>query len=573
MSLAVDSYKNSEEPHYSNSDSAYHVSYKYASYELESNSDFGDDFNPVEAKKTFLGTNGSLMKEFQTRKRNMEKGFMGIYGFEGILDFLENPDEALGAADSSSIVSGKTQAYLSGLGAKNMSFGSFNSHGLAADTKAYAEAIAADIAEFCLKLKDAFADMDKIVGGNLETYKQLIIKQFCEAKGVGYDADAGTYISRSEFAQEVIATFLMHQGIKQLNLGEGSAMFKDKTLQTSANQCLLLLEALPEYGTEGGSDFGNKHTYSKGSMGGKSDVTKTAVDALNIIVDKVRGLYNNIVGKAGELSWAIAEAAAQDKIKDKIDLSEYGKKLFAGSTFQITAEVVGGESVKSTKSSTGYTVSKPDVRVNVSFAGVSIHYGASVKQYKGNPNTDVGRSIDIISGTSFWAALQKHINHDADKIKYVFNVAGARSGSVGRGKTRIEGPDEGELIKRWENIKDTVTIVNFLDFLAGEVATADAVSAIYIVVNGTVYPVSRILEKIQLTNIATTVSGRVGNGFRALSRGNMARRYNVWRMKNGTWAHDVSLANERSQSVQSGIIDTLTAAKMNVSLKNLMDLV
>ena len=410
--LAVDTY--------SNSDSAYHVSYKYATYASE-NSDLSSMFNPDDAEKIYFGANGKHMQAFQARKRSMEGKLAGSLGFEGILDFLENPDKTLAAADAESgIGAAKEGAYNTKLGTGNLSISEFGAPSSGVNTQAYAEEIARDITEFVKELEKAVTSIKNMVGSNLNSYKELIIQEFCESAGIGdYTSVAG----RTKFTQAVIQNFLTHQGIKRLNLGAGSGVFKDKGLQSVANQCLLLLEALPDYGTGGGSTLEGGQSYSTGSTkNGKAD---TSLEVLNVMVRKFRGLFSNVVGKAGELAWAVAEEAGAEVIKDGLKKLPLKDKTYAGSDITITAKVVGGEVVKSEKSKTGYTVSKPDVDIAVTVGGVTIHYGASVKQYKADPTTNPKASIDIVSGTSFWAALLKYINNNTSAIKYAFNVAGA----------------------------------------------------------------------------------------------------------------------------------------------------
>lgn len=551
-----------EQTLYRQTDSAYHISYKYAVYANKNSASIGevDRFDAAKAHLEYLGKDGLLMQQFNSRKRTMDRGFGGSDDFGGILDFLENPDQALGNADKE-IANAKSGIYETELQSKanHISMPQFKEPGTGADPAIIAQEIVNDVNIFMTKLKEAMNNITNMVKVNIEAYKKLIIDQFCESQGV-------SYANKGEFAAKVIEIFLQHQGIKKLNLG--SAEIEDTNLRTVANECILLIEALPEYGTSSSAGALNKtHKYSTGSMRkGETKETK-GVNLLNKLMDKLRGLYSNVIGKAGEAAWAEVEIQAGKLVQDDLaKIVSNNKKVYTGKDITITATTVGADSVKSEKTSTGISVSKPDVKVSINFNGVLVEYGVSVKEYKANPNNKVP-SVDIVSNTSFWAALNKYVGNRPASIKYVFNVAGGRSGNAHYANYNLTGPSEGELVSQWENIKKTVTIANFLDFLAGEVNAANTLSVLYLVVNGTVMPVSNILSRVGIEDIGVTLSeGSLSN----LTRRNMAERHNVWKQSDaGRWTPDPGLAETRSSNVQSGIINTLYAAKMKVSLSNL----
>ena len=112
-----------------------------------------------------------------------------------------------------------------------------------------------------------------------------------------YAATKGMVAGSSKMRQAILNDFLQHQGLVKLgltaNLGTGQS-----TLETSLRNMVLLAEALPEYGSQGSQILGGKnYSTRKGNRR-----TKNGLDTLYVIAGKLQGLFNNVIGTAGEIA-------------------------------------------------------------------------------------------------------------------------------------------------------------------------------------------------------------------------------------------------------------------------------
>ena len=410
------------------------------------------------------------------------------------------------------------------------------------DAAAVAETLAGEVQNFLGELKSAINQITSNLNLNLENLKNQIIQEYCDKRNV----IAGT----SEFRQRVLQDFLTHEGIKKLGISLNGLGTGQAALDSSIRNIILLAEALPEYGENGASSLGSMRysTSSTSKKGLQYQVTQNGSKTLDIIQGKLQGLLNNVVGTGAEIAWAEAE--------------DMGAVEVAGQIMKVDKAIAtGGEMVKvnedpqlsedAQKKNQVVRVSKPDVQVTLSRDKVIIDYGVSVKQYKFNSRTNTG-IVSIVSNTPLEDALEKY---GKQNLYGIYNLAAGHA-------DKKQGYSSDELNQMWDNLVKQVTVANFLDALIG----LGDLSVLYLVVNGQVIPVSTILEKITKSDMIGRFTGE-----KAVSR-NAFVRMNQW-IQGPEQPKSKELAMQRSNKTVSSVYSRLQQAKLDISIKNLLNMI
>ena len=352
-------------------------------------------FSDAKTTSYFSQKMNQYKKDFSVIRRNMVKGASSTQEAEKLIDAIEQ--NAVLSEERASYFKENYNADIAS--AKSMR-----------EAAAIAETLAQEVQLFLEQLQNTIQEIAANLNLNLEAIKEDIVSQYCSARNVM----AGS----SNFRQKVLQDFLTHEGIKKLGISGGGT--GQKALDSSIRNMILLAEALPEYGTSGGSALSGMR-YSTGATAkkGKSyEVSKDGSQTLDIIQRKLQGLLNNVIGTGAEIAWAQAE--------------KIGKREVAGRILTANAEVSGGSMVtiknddqliEDSQKSTAIRVSKPDVRVTLADKEVVVDYGVSVKQYKFNSQTGV-QSVSIVSNTSLLEALEKY---GKQNLYSIYNLAGGHA--------------------------------------------------------------------------------------------------------------------------------------------------
>lgn len=529
----------------------FYINYRYADYYGRTGNNgiqsMIDRFNADKAANIYFGKRGKLMTQLQDRKKQMVTG--GSYEeYEELLSVLEDPNSLANIL--------KTRSYQEGLGIKNISFNQ-------AISQADVNNLASEVDTFTVALVKSLDECSSLIAGSLEAFKNKVVQLYCESRGV----TAGT----SAFSERVIKDFLTHQGITKLNIDSG--MVEDSSLNTCLNACVLLAEALPQYGSSGGLSLGPKY-YSVGRASkGKGTRRRSGNgrDTLAIIVSKAQGMFNNVVGKGGEIAWAKAEEVGLKKFEEELKKVNQTIPGFSrGKNISVETKLIGAEYTHDNAEDLK-SVSKGDVQVIITDGQVTINYGASVKQYRFNSKTNA-QTITLVSNTPFFEALTRFAGSGNGNLEYMLNVAAGRSGkNIANWQTSSYSIGEGELTEAWNNIVQSVTISNFLHFLAGVVDNSGT-SVLYLVVNGQVIPVATIIENIGRQNIISKIHMNTSN--RGLVRGSFTK-LNQWikpssaKRANYRKQADREKGQERSNKLYSDLYRTFQNVKLTVSLKDI----
>lgn len=539
-----------------------YIHYWYADYEANAGA-AGQMYNALavaKARAGFFGKNGLGMQHFQKRVGQMNLG-ASDEEFDRIIDFLSGNGELrkeVFDSQTSSNVSAKSMA--------TQAIGSVTVESI----NAKAEEMAEIIDSFQCQLEET---INELYGKSVEpsvwqSFVQETIEQYAATKGV----TAGS----SKMRQAILNDFLQHQGLVKLgltaNLGTGQS-----TLETSLRNMVLLAEALPEYGSQGSQTLsGKNYSTSKGNRR-----TKNGLDTLYVIAGKLQGLFNNVVGTAGEIAWAVAEESAKEQLGEALDQANISIKAtpIGGTTVTVTEH---GEKIGQ-KDKAIKNVSKPDVKVQIIKNGkVIVEYGTSVKTYTFN-STSGAKNVSLVSGTSFLQAADKAFGNQGGR-RYMLNLA---AGHPGKGTSGGVNYSAGDLNQKWDTLVEYIVIQNFLDVLLG-VLTKEGPNNLYLVVNGQIVTVPEILAKIGdgSMNFGSRLYMNTNSGTRSLTRASLMK-LNQWKwMSNSrTRIQDAknfleeqpldfigpkqNAALSRSATAASAIIERLQAQKLEVTLKQL----
>lgn len=543
-----------------------YLHYWYADYVSRHGDDRYDSFNKAKNAADYLMPGkGISQKEFQKRKQRMISGNPANRSeFEELLDFFTNSGEALSGLRMDTYKASVVQGWS---GMNSSVFGSGG--GLTTP-----EELAERISDFCKELENKTNEMISKLNENVEAYKKTVVREYAETRGVS--------VGSGNFARKVIQDFLMHNGLKKLGLGTAISGEADSKINTCARACVLLAEALPSYGNGGALTMGAMK-YSTGKSvrdarkkgGSGTKISNSGSHTLAIILGKLTGLWNNVVGSGAEIATKKAEEVLINKIvkeEEKVQQA-FRSSGSAGKEISVSVRVSGGDMIQKTEETKG--VSKPDVTISVSDGSVSIDYGASVKQYTPNPS-DNSITITPVSETPFMKALTRYYPA-ARNTEYVLNLAGAHGGLGLKGKRgtgQAQSYSEEGLNERWRELVDAVTVRNFLDFIAG-LGQAHGDNVLYLVSNGQVYSIADILDYVG--NNPEMLHGRInqGNTSRILYRGALAKMnkwvYGAGHEKGGAKKKLTNKSRElaliRSNEAYDAIHGALENTKLIASLK------
>lgn len=385
-------------------------------------------------------------------------------------------------------------------------------------------------------------------GSGFEEYKESIVKEYIQKKGLSSS-------DKSSIATSIINDFLSHDGLKIMqNKGQG-------TMRTSLNSLTLLAYALPIYEFSGGV------SYSTGRS--KTSVTlNTLPEFFKAIASKTSGHFNNVKGGGAELTAVAAELALHEKIADAVqntDLSvkTSGDDYISGEYFNINKKVykTGNQLDEEDIKNLSFHRSKGDVTVSVSANGVSISYGISVKEYT-KPNTaSADPTVNLVSKTNFLAAANRILGGNG--IAYMYNLAGGHGDGNRRtgGSTGLKWTNA-QLDNEWEELKKTVIIGNFLNFIAG----LPSENVIYLVANRKIYFIEDIVNAV--VENESLLSGRVN----IVKRETMMRS-NKWINGQAGENRNALDANTRSNAAISSINAYLQKATITLDVTLLSSMV
>ena len=524
-----------------------YIHYRFADYKNQI-SKFGNDIT-----SKYIGKDGNLYKQMLKR----EQANVGdMDEFSKFIDSFSDPDSLM------------QDTFASAYDAKAVNNVSFKGEtGISRQSVAQiANEIASNVENFCAALERAMDEMAQKLNINLGAYKKAVI-----------DAYANGHTIDSKIARQILNQVLHHEGFVRLDVDSGYNGSGKGVIEKCLQEMILLVEALPEYDSFEGQTWS---TGSKKHSGGKTD----AGTVFAVLVGKIQGLYNNVAGKAGEVAAQAGVLAAQKKFfeeQGKILTSANGTTL-TGKNFECTTTVTGDDMVESKFNSAEMTVSKSDVMVSIQEDGsTKVQYGISVKQYK--PKTDTGvSSIKIASGLSFKQLLEDYVlsnNGGGIDYNYVYNVAAGRPGKgLRHTSSSISGP---ELTMAWNEIVNSVTLASFVYALSGIAKENSANNAILLVLNGRVFRMADIVERVTSDNLKSrlsTINGKNKNV--AVGRASM--------MSANTWIGGAKDARKtaalyratrnkedaltRSDTVRGKVDDVLSQTKMDITLNNLESL-
>lgn len=524
-----------------------YIHYRFADYKNQI-SKFDND-----TTSKYIGKDGNLYKQMLER----EQANVGdIYEFSKFIDSFSDPDSLM------------QDTFASAYDAKAVNNVSFKGEtGISRQSVAQiANEIASNVENFCAALERAMEEMAQKLNINLGAYKKAVI-----------DAYANGHTIDSKIARQILNQVLHHEGFVRLDVDSGYNGSGKGVIEKCLQEMILLVEALPEYDSFEGQTWS---TGSKKHSGGKTD----AGTVFAVLVGKIQGLYNNVAGKAGEVAAQAGVLAAQKKF-----FEEQGKILtpvngttLAGKNFECTTTVTGDDMVESKFNGAEMTVSKSDVTVSVQEDGsTKVQYGISVKQYK--PKTDTGvSSIKIASGLSFKQLLEDYVLSNGGggiDYNYVYNVAAGRPGKgLRHTSASISGP---ELTMAWNEIVNAVTLASFVYALSGIAKENSANNAILLVLNGRVFRMADIVERVTSNNLKSRLSTMNGSNKNvAVGRASMMSA-NTWigGAKNARKTAALYRATRnkedaltRSDKVRGKVDDVLSQTKMDITLNNLESL-
>lgn len=524
-----------------------YIHYRFADYKNQI-SKFGNDIT-----SKYIGKDGNLYKQMLKR----EQANVGdMDEFSKFIDSFSDPDSLM------------QDTFASAYDAKAVNNVSFKGEtGISRQSVAQiANEIASNVENFCAALERAMDEMAQKLNINLGAYKKAVI-----------DAYANGHTIDSKIARQILNQVLHHEGFVRLDVDSGYNGSGKGVIEKCLQEMILLVEALPEYDSFEGQTWS---TGSKKHSGGKTD----AGTVFAVLVGKIQGLYNNVAGKAGEVAAQAGVLAAQKKF-----FEEQGKILtpvngttLAGKNFECTTTVTGDDMVESKFNGAEMTVSKSDVTVSVQEDGsTKVQYGISVKQYK--PKTDTGvSSIKIASGLNFKQLLEDYVLSNGGggiDYNYVYNVAAGRPGKgLRHTSASISGP---ELTMAWNEIVNAVTLASFVYALSGIAKENSANNAILLVLNGRVFRMADIVERVTSNNLKSRLSTMNGSNKNvAVGRASMMSA-NTWigGAKNARKTAALYRATRnkedaltRSDKVRGKVDDVLSQTKMDITLNNLESL-
>ena len=185
-------------------------------------------FSDAKTTSYFSQKMNQYKKDFSVIRRNMVKGASSTQEAEKLIDAIEQ--NAVLSEERASYFKENYNADIAS--AKSMR-----------EAAAIAETLAQEVQLFLEQLQNTIQEIAANLNLNLEAIKEDIVSQYCSARNVM----AGS----SNFRQKVLQDFLTHEGIKKLGISGGGT--GQKALDSSIRNMILLAEALPEYGTSGGS--------------------------------------------------------------------------------------------------------------------------------------------------------------------------------------------------------------------------------------------------------------------------------------------------------------------------------
>lgn len=526
-----------------------YIHYWFANYAernaVDLNENLYNTFNAAKNKSLYFGKSGLLNQEFANRKSSILGGNIS-QEMEELIEFLSDPNSELAKMRhdtySSNLVGGWRPVQTTN---------SFTNP----------EEVATNVSIFMSELKSKIDEMTKKLNLDLDTFKNQIIQEYATKRGVK--------VGSKNFSRKVIQDFITHDGIKRLHLTTSPGT-ESATLDSCIRSIILLASALPDFGEEGSSQLGSMR-YSTST---KSGISGSGSATLGIIAGKLSGLWNNVVGKGGEIAWKKAEEEGLKAIQQEDEkIKKNIPKRVKGRNLSFDVSVTGENLVESTDNSEIKSVSKPDVVVTVQNGKIVIQYGVSVKQYSFNSKTNTS-SVSIVSGTSFLQALQRYAPAGKD-FGYLMNLAAGHPGQGGS-KQSAKEYTIAALNNAWQNLVDSVVIMNFLDFLAGRANESPA--TLYIVSNGTILSIESLLEEAFNNPFSSRVYERTkannGRGTKSLTRASLMK-LNEWKWANPDNRNRIVDRNTeqgkiRSENAYKAIYTRLAQQKLDVSLNMLL---
>lgn len=542
-----------------------YLHYRYADYVLGGGTSASAEyrrFNASKRKYSYMGRTQGLTSQLQYNNFVAATKANSIYDFDTMVAFLEGEFDIFN--DNTQNLTGvdSDRYNVKNTSVKGMSDGGSASQG---DIDALAERIDS----FQSALTRVIDSCGKMIGGNIEAYKQTIIESYCATRGV----NPGT----SAFSERVLKDFLKYQGIVRLKLdysGNGELSGANNVLRSCLTACTLLAESLPSYGSGGGMSLGARaySTQRASSTRGRNRRTSGSEETLDTLIKKTQGLFSNVVGVARNIAreQAHREAVARlDEMNKKI-LSTIPRTT-AGKGITVTTTVQVGNLKENMEQL--HSVSKGHATVSVSKDNITVYYDGEKKDTKFNSSTHA-EQVAIKSSTSFLEAYSRTFPEDRG-YSYLYNTAAGKPGrSIARGQVGDLTVSGAELSAMWKEIVDTTVATNILYMLTSMLTRAGS-SAIYLINGSSVTPITDILSKLTFNNINTKIqSEETGK----LMGRNTFMSMNKWLRRDGTTGGRVSTLEKSTVMAQArseGLVDSgalyarFREAKLTVSLKDL----
>jgi hypothetical protein len=421
--------------------------------------------------------------------------------------------------------------------------------------------------------------LKKFVNDNqtIDAFKRIIFTELSNS-GIGniFDKD-NNIVLNSETKQKIMSILVDTDGFKSINLPTLSEA--SKTISTNFARILVLDELLKD----GNWTFLNQEYYvthgrdTKNSDGTRNGRNASGREFLKALLAKINGWKSNIAGGSGEIAALASMQMAlqqQDAILKNINElnknNSTSKDNFSmiintnnngesgGCKFLIEGRVTGEDTNKDTSGKSHVSKGDNNIKIYQISDGemkLVVDFGVNVKNYSSKSNNGaMPKSIRIVSGMNFIEAYEK-----LQKPKsLLYNVM------AGHPNKKIKDDDISVL---WKNLKDGISIVNFITALAGIETEDGSGRVVYASINGHVYTIEKIIDMV--SNIFDSRQGKPMGFF---GQTNITRKaiveQNEWKKleENGD---KQALANERSDSV----ISAISKAKFSITLNSLSNLV
>lgn len=369
-----------------------------------------------------------------------------------------------------------------------------------------------------------------------DAFQERIIQEYCN----------NNHIPESNAAAQILQDFLSSEGLKSV---KGSS-----ALETYIQRLSLMAYSLASF--EGGP-------VSYGTTRGGTGTASTLPEFFKIISQKTTGLWNNVIGRVGEM----ASAAGYEQVVAKA-AKEFNKLDFEIDSLAGFDEVTGNSWLECSINKTGqlhlpeettvFQTSTKDVNIRVTNGLVHADYGVTVKDYKMKKNAKY-QTIRLGSSLSFLDAYNKVYG----KNDLVYSLA-AGHGTDSRANDSALLLSDASLDKYWNDLVAITVAGSVLDTLAG----TPQENTVVLSVNGQLFSIEEVMEQVAQSVLGEDSAMSATGSLLGLKRSELLED-NRWYKPD--WRNYAS-SKRRSADVLPGVVSTLNAARLNINLKILSTL-